>query len=69
MTRWPTTLNLTDADLCILDGLSKRKDVSKTAVPRQALRLYQWVDSRVEQGDELLHENARTKETKEVMLL
>ena len=68
-TRRPITLNLTDADMAILDELSKRKDISKTAVLRQALRLYQMVEASVEKGDKLLVENDRTKEKKELMFL
>ena len=35
------TLNLTDAEMGVLDELCEKKDLSKTAVLRQALRLYQ----------------------------
>jgi uncharacterized lipoprotein YbaY len=48
------TLNLTDA---------------KTAVIRQALRLYQTVEARIEKGDKLLFENDATKEKAELMIL
>ena len=40
------TLNLTDAEMRVLDDLSARKDITKTAVLRQALRLYQTIDAR-----------------------
>ncbi len=63
------TLNLTDAEMRVLDELSARKDVSKTAVLRQALRLYQAVEARVERGDKLLFENEATKEKAELMLV
>ena len=35
------TLNLTDAEMHVLAELSVKKDLNKTAVMRQALRLYQ----------------------------
>jgi predicted transcriptional regulator len=63
------TLNLTDAEMRVLDDLSTRKDITKTAVLRQALRLYQAVEARVERGDKLLFENDTTKEKAELMLL
>lgn len=63
------TLNLTEPEMLALDELSARKELSKTAVLRQALRLYQAVDARVEKGEKLLFENERTKEKAELMLL
>jgi len=63
------TLNLTDAEMRVLDELSARKDITKTAVLRQALRLYQTIDARVEKGEKLLFENDATKEKAELMLL
>jgi hypothetical protein len=63
------TLNLTDAEMRVLDELSVRKDITKTAVLRQALRLYQTIEARVEKGEKLLFENEATKEKAELMLL
>ncbi len=63
------TLNLTDAEMSVLDDLSVRKDITKTAVVRQALRLYQTIEARVEKGDKLLFENETTKEKAELMFL
>jgi len=63
------TLNLTDAEMRVLDELSDRKDLTKTAVLRQALRLYQAVELRVEKGDKLVFENESTREKAELMLL
>ena len=37
------TLNLSEAEMQALDELSVKKDLSKTAVLRQALRLYQTI--------------------------
>ena len=50
-TKRTMTLNLTDAEMSALDELSARKDLTKTAVLRQALRLYQTVEIRIERGD------------------
>ena len=63
------TLNLTAAEMSALEELSMKKDLSKTALLRQALRLYQMVETRVEAGDKLFFENDKTKEKAEVMML
>ncbi|HEY4131978.1 MAG TPA: ribbon-helix-helix protein, CopG family [Gemmatimonadaceae bacterium] len=63
------TLNLTDAEMGALEELSRRKDLTKTAVLRQALRLYQTVETRIERGEKLVFENDETKEKAELMLL
>ena len=63
------TLNLTDAEMSALELLSERKDLTKTAVLRQALRLYQMLDARVEKGDKLVFENDLTRDKAELMLL
>jgi hypothetical protein len=69
MTKKTMTLNLTDAEMRVLEELCARKDLSKTAVLRQALRLYQLVEQRIEKGDKLFFEDDRTKEKAEVMML
>jgi len=63
------TLNLTDAEMTVLEELCEKKDLSKTAVLRQALRLYQMVDERVERGDKLFFEDEAKKSKAEVMVL
>lgn len=69
MSKRTMTLNLTDAEMSALEQLSARKDLSKTAVLRQALRLYQMLDARVEKGDKLVFENEVTQDKAELMLL
>lgn len=63
------TLNLTEAEMQALDELSSKKELSKTAVLRQALRLYQMVDARLQQGEKLYFEDEAKKEKAEVMVL
>ncbi len=63
------TLNLTSAEMVALEELSARKDLSKTAVMRQALRLYQMVDQRLAEGEKLYFEDAKKKQKSEVMVL
>ena len=68
-TKKTMTLNLTEAEMLVLEVLSERKDLSKTALVRQALRMYQVVEARLEKGDKLFFENEQTKEKAEVMML
>ena len=63
------TLNLSADEMGLLDELSEKKDVSKTTLIRQALRLYQLVDARIERGDRLFFENAKSKEKLEFFIL
>ncbi len=63
------TLNLTGAEMDALEELSKRKELSKTAVIRQALRLYQAVDVRLAAGEKLFFEDEVEKKKAEVMVL
>jgi predicted transcriptional regulator len=62
-------LKLTDAEMRALDALAAAKDLSKTGVMRQALRLYQLIDARLSQGERVFVENALTKEKAELALL
>ena len=63
------TLNLTAAEMEALEEMSGRKDISKTAVLRQALRLYQMLDERLERGEKLYLEHTITKEKAELMVV
>ena len=63
------TLNLTEREMEALEDLCRRKDLSKTAVVRQALRLYQMVELRLAAGDKLFFENERSSKKAELMVL
>ncbi len=63
------TLNLSDAEMSALEELCAKKELSKTALLRQALRLYQLVEDRIEKGDKLFFEDKEKKEKAEVMML
>lgn len=63
------TLNLTETEMKALDDLSATKDISKTAVLRQALRLYQMIEVRMSRGEKLFFEHDVTKEKAELMML
>lgn len=62
------TLNLTPAEMDALDELARKKDLSKTAVIRQALRLYQAVDLRIEDGEKLFFEDEEENKKELVVL-
>ena len=68
-TKKTMTLNMTEAEMQVLAVLSEKKDLSKTAILRQALRLYQVIEARLENGDKFFFEDEKTKEKSEVMML
>jgi len=68
-TKRTMTLNLTDAEMGVLEALAAQKDLSKTAIIRQALRLYQMVDQRLRDGKKVFIEDELTKAKAELMLL
>ena len=63
------TLNLSAAEMVALEALCERKGLSKTALLRQALRLYQAVDERLERGEKVFVEDPKNKEKAELMVL
>ena len=69
MSKKTMTLNLTEAEMAVLEDLCDKKDLSKTVLLRQALRLYQRIDERLERGDKLFFEDEASKEKAEVMML
>ena len=69
MERRTMTLNLTDKEMEALEELAGRKDLSKTQVVRQAIRLYQTVESRLEGGEKLYFEDKDKNSKSELMML
>jgi predicted transcriptional regulator len=69
MERRQMTLMLSDREMDVLDQLAERRGMSKTALVRQALRLYQSVTERIEQGEKVFVENPSTKDKAELMVL
>lgn len=63
------TLNLTDAEMRVLEDLAKKKDLTKTAIVRQAIRLYQMVELRVSAGEKLVFEDEKAQKKAELMVL
>jgi hypothetical protein len=68
-TKKTMTLNLTDAEMEALESLCDRKDMSKTAVLKQALRLYQAVEMRLAGGEKLFFEDEGKRTKAEVVML
>lgn len=55
------TLNLTEREMEVLDALAAEKEMSKTAIMRQALRLYQEVNKRVMAGETMSFSGDQTR--------
>jgi len=62
------TLNLTDTEMQMLEKLAERKELTKTAIIRLALKLFQLVDERTAEGGRLFIE-AENKQKTELALL
>ena len=69
MTKRTMTLNLTEKEMQVLEDLSVKKGLNKTALLRQALRLYQTIDQRLDQGEKLIFENDDKSEKTELVVL
>lgn len=63
------TLNLTQAEMDVLEELASRKELTKSAILRQALRLYQLVEQRTAQGEKLILEDEKAAKKSELMVL
>jgi Ribbon-helix-helix protein, copG family len=68
-TKKAMTLNLTDQEMAVLEKMCDKKELSKTALIKQALRLYQLVDTRIERGEKVYFEHEQTKEKSDLVLL
>ena len=69
MIRRQMTLMLSDKEMTLLSKLAEQRGMSKTALLRQALRLYQSVTERIENGDKVFVEHPSTKDKAELMVL
>lgn len=67
--RQPLTLNLTQAEMAALERLSSRKELSKSAIMRQALKLYEAIDSRIARGEKFFFEDSLSREKAELVML
>lgn len=62
-------LNLSAQEMSALDNLAARKGQTKSAVLRQALRMYESLDLRISDGSRLLLEAPVSGEKSEVLFL
>ncbi len=65
----PLTVNLPEREMQLLDALAERRGISKTALVRQALRLYDSVNRRIESGEKLFFEDPIRGEKAELIVL
>jgi len=63
------TLNLNEREMNALEALSIKKGLNKTALLRQAFRLYQSIETRLEKGEKLYLEDPVSKDKAELMIL
>jgi hypothetical protein len=63
------TLNLTEGEMRVLEDLAKKKELTKTAVIRQAIRLYQMIEARLAAGEKLIFEDEKAQKKAELMVL
>ncbi len=63
------TLNLTESEMEVLEKLATQKDLSKTVVLRQALRLYDLVNVRLAEGETLFFEDKQKQNKSELLVL
>jgi len=61
------TLTLSDVEMKALEELCAKKDATKTAIIRQAIRLYHLVDAKLADGAKLIVQEHDTKS--ELMVL
>jgi hypothetical protein len=60
-------VQLNEAEWDALEHLAKEKSLSKVAVMRQALRLYELINARTAEGEKLVFEDKHSK--KEILVL
>lgn len=63
------TLNLTQDEMDVLELLATKKDVSKTAVLKAAIKLYYIIDCRIANGERIFSEDEKKGEKAELLLL
>lgn len=63
------TLNLTEVEMQVLEELAKKKELTKTAIIRQAIRLYQLIEVRMSAGEKLIFEDEKANKKSELMVL
>lgn len=62
-------LHLSDTEMLVLESLAEKRGISKSALLRQALRLYESVETRLDQGERLYLESPNKKAKSELLLI
>jgi len=62
------TLNLDGREMEVVESLCRAKGLSKTALLRQCLRLYQTVENRIARGEKLFFEDDQKLKSELVLL-
>ena len=62
------TLNLTEGEMKLLEDLAVRKELTKTAIIRMAIRLFQLVEERTAEGGKLFIESGDKQKTELALL-
>ena len=62
------TLNLSPAEMDSIEELCEKKQLTKTALLRQCLRLYQVIEARIDAGEKIFFEDKK-KAKSELMFL
>lgn len=62
-------LSIPQTEMLAVEALAKKRGLSKTSLVRQAIRLYESVEARLDQGHKLYVESPENKEKAEIMLL
>lgn len=63
------TLNLSAQEMEVVERMAEEKGLSKTALVRQALRLFQSVTERIDNGEKVFVEHPGTREKAEILVL
>ena len=62
------TLNLDGREMDVVEALCRKKGLSKTALLRQCLRLYQAIENRIARGEKLFFEDEEKLKSELVLL-
>jgi hypothetical protein len=68
MNKRTMTLNLSPVEMDAIEELCEKKQLTKTALLRQCLRLYQVIEARIDAGEKIFFEDKK-KAKSELMLL
>ena len=68
MSKKTLTLNLSEKEMKVVEALCEKKGLNKTSLLKQCIRLYQMVETRIENGEKLFFETDK-KEKLELLFL